>query len=641
MNDFASDPLDGDPVETILDDTSPDYPFEYGDWSEPDPVSPTFPESGAANPRAPALHKAPAEAGAWITRRGYSWGTVAGTPSTVTYAYRASAPAYGTSGSNVAGTFSTFSAAQIAAAQSILDLWSDVANIRFVRVGTGSSGAGAYSNAASILLGDYRDGSDGAAAFAYFPAASATAAGSSAGDLWDNQYWSYNASPAIGNYGWLTLIHELGHAIGLEHPGDYNAAPGVSITYENNAVYFEDSRQYSVMSYFGASNTGGNHGAYYAATPLLDDITAVQRLYGANLLTRTGNTVYGFNSNADRTAYQLTSASDQRVETIYDAGGIDTLDVSGYATNQVISLNAGTFSSTGALTGNLSIALGTVIENAIGGSGNDTFYGNAADNVIDGRGGSDTVVYTGSRAEYLASRDASGLVLADSRAGRDGTDHLLGIEFVQFADQRASASSLGQPALPSAVVAFNDATQGISGTAAMEAAAPGSPGYLDWQFIYSGGDSLAVATSAPNAFIHTGSGNDAIQSGEGSNVLDGGLGSNFLTGGSGTDTFFTDARGSGVVWNTVRNFGAGDAATLWGYAEGVSSWRWDAALAGAPGSQGATLRANIVGGAGRTGDGIDASITFAGLSVAQARNLQFATGTQAAGSYLYLYNPGV
>ena len=62
---------------------------------------------------------------------------------------------------------------------------------------------------------------------------------------------------------------------------------------------------------------------------------------------------------------------------------------------------------------------------------------------------------------------------------------------------------------------------------------------------------------------------------------------------------------------------------------------WDDQIDRAPGSAGATLRANIVGGAGRAGDGIDASVTFAGLSVAQAKALHVSVGTQAAGSYLY------
>ena len=178
----------------------------------------------------------------------------------------------------------------------------------------------------------------------------------------------------------------------------------------------------------------------------------------------------------------------------------------------------------------------------------------------------------------------------------------------------------------------------------MDPAGAGAPGYLDAQYIYAGSDGIALATAVPNVFLHSGSGNDALQVTSGSNVLDGGTGSNFLTGGaasSGTDTFFTDARGGPVVWNTIVNFHAGDAATLWGFTVGVSSYYWETASMGATGAQGATLRANIVGGAGRTGDGVDASITFAGMSVDQAKNLVVTTGRQPAGDYLYVYNQGV
>ena len=190
-------------------------------------------------------------------------------------------------------------------------------------------------------------------------------------------------------------------------------------------------------------------------------------------------------------------------------------------------------------------------------------------------------------------------------------------------------------------VGFVNSTSGASGIAELDDATADGPSYLQNKYIYAGTDNIAFSTQAPNVFIHSGSGMDAIQVTSGQNVLDGGLGSNFETGGTGTDTFFTDARSPGIVWNTVRNFHIGDAATLWGFTAGVSSYRWEADIAGAAGFEGATLRANIVGGAGRNGDGIDASITFTGLSVSQAKALQIVTGTQQAGDYLYIYNPGV
>ncbi len=185
-----------------------------------------------------------------------------------------------------------------------------------------------------------------------------------------------------------------------------------------------------------------------------------------------------------------------------------------------------------------------------------------------------------------------------------------------------------------AVAGYIDSVTGQQGTLPLEVV-PGAPSYLQWRYIWSSPNGVALSASTANVFLHGGAGQDSIQVTSGQNVLDGGAGSNFLTGGTGTDTFFTDARGDAPVWNTLRNFHAGDAATLWGFVPGVSGYYWDDQIDGAPGSTGATLRANIVGGAGRVGDGIDASITFAGLSVAQAKALHVSVGTQAAGSYLY------
>jgi serralysin len=213
------------------------------------------------------------EAADQLTRDGYSWANNWGQAATVSYAYRASAP--GSMPEDTAG-FSRFSTAQINATELALQAWSDVANITFVRVGSGNSGSGAYSNSATILLGNYSSGEEGAAAFTYFPGS--TGYSSFDGDLWVNSTFSYNANPVLNDYGQLVLVHELGHAIGLDHPGDYNAAPDVTITYDTDAAYFEDSMQYTVMSYFIESHTGGDFGVYYPATVMLDDIAAAQQL---------------------------------------------------------------------------------------------------------------------------------------------------------------------------------------------------------------------------------------------------------------------------------------------------------------------------------------------------------------------------
>ena len=166
----------------------------------------------------------------------------------------------------------------------------------------------------------------------------------------------------IGDSNSRKLMHELLHGLGLDHPGPYN---GDSADYESQALFQQDSAQYTVMSYWAASVTGADHelnGTFtYASTPQLYDVAALQYLYGANMTTRTGDTVYGFHSTAGREVFDL-SLHPQAVFTIWDAGGRDTFDLSGYATPSVIDLHDGGFTDAGGLTDNISIAYHARIE---------------------------------------------------------------------------------------------------------------------------------------------------------------------------------------------------------------------------------------------------------------------------------------
>lgn len=180
------------------------------------------------------------------------------------------------------------------------------------------------------------------------------------------------------------LIHETGHALGLSHTGNYNGGYN-----ENRRSHVQDSRAHSVMSYFGASLSGKDHSDALPTSAMMDDISAMQALYGVNRQIRQDDTTYGFNSNSQRDYYTLNSNQDKAVFCIWDGGGNDTLDVSGYRSNQTINLKAGSYSDVGGLRGNVSIARGVVMENAIGGSGDDALIGNDADNWFTGGAGAD------------------------------------------------------------------------------------------------------------------------------------------------------------------------------------------------------------------------------------------------------------
>ena len=91
-----------------------------------------------------------------------------------------------------------------------------------------------------------------------------------------------------------------------------DAAVG-SPNYDHDAEYIEDTRQYSVMSYFSETNTGADFKGYSGAAPMMDDIAALQRLYGADTTAFNGDTTYGFNGNTGRNWYTASAAAAHRM----------------------------------------------------------------------------------------------------------------------------------------------------------------------------------------------------------------------------------------------------------------------------------------------------------------------------------------
>lgn len=289
-------------------------------------------------------------------------------------------------------------------------------------------------------------------AHAYFP---------EDGTIWFNKNQSVLTTPAIGDDGFSTFVHEIGHALGLEHAGNYD---GEGDWTPSN---YRDSTVYTVMSYFGpdwrkgegevawANWTGSNGVLYSPQTPALYDVAAIQKVYGVETNTRVGDTIYGFNSNiagVEKAIFDFT-INKYPIITLFDSGGGDTLDLSGWSTQSVIDLDPGALSSANGMTNNIAIAFSAIIEHAIGGAANDRLTGNHHDNSLMGLGGNDemnggpgidTARYVGPYQDYriIYNKETKIFTVEDNIAARDGRDSVIAAEYFQFADKKIAASEL-------------------------------------------------------------------------------------------------------------------------------------------------------------------------------------------------------
>ncbi len=271
------------------------------------------------------------------------------------------------------------------------------------------------------------------------------------GDTWYNAT-AFNA-PLRSDYAWLTILHEIGHDLGLKHghsTQNVTNQPGVTFP---ALPADRDSLEFSVMTYrgyIGGPTDGGftNETFGYPQSLMMADIAAIQHLYGANFTTASGNTIYSFSATTGEMfidgAGQGAPGANRIFRTIWDGGGVDTYDFGNYATDMQIDLTPGGWSLMSAdqraNLGNDNFARANVfnalqfnndarslIENAIGGTGNDSILGNAAANTLTGGSGNDTL------------RGGDG---ADSLAGGSGADALDGGAGFDFVSYNAATSGV-------------------------------------------------------------------------------------------------------------------------------------------------------------------------------------------------------
>ena len=258
----------------------------------------------------------------------------------------------------------------------------------------------------------------------------------------------------LSSFGFYTYLHELGHALGLYHPGPYS---GGSARYGVDNVFQIDSYHTTVMSYFSQEdNTDTDASMAYPVTPMIADIIAIQMIYGAPNNINLGDTVYGYGSNVQgymQDYFRKWIQNDLLMPppglnrpttfTIYDNGGNDTLDLRTDTNPQIVDLNPGGSSSVFGYVDNVVIARDTGIDNFVGGSANDQIIGNPLANRLEGREGDDKlwgkdgndILIGGSGTDRLQGGEGADVFLFQA-AGGNGLDTVvdfeLGIDIIRI-----------------------------------------------------------------------------------------------------------------------------------------------------------------------------------------------------------------
>lgn len=336
---------------------------------------------------------------------GTKWNDGGGAGVTLTYSFPGAPNAYyppsgyGTGASyGGAGEFAAYKWSSLTTAErngvvAGLQAWHAVAVINFIRVNDSQFVVGDLRFAGSTTLGS------NANAHAYYPGAEPWS-----GDVWFNfnsGFWhGAHSSPIVkGTYDYLTIIHEIGHALGLKHP---------FANYPNILGAAFDNYSFTIMSYQSYANSGSNGADFYPTTPMWYDLIAIQAMYGARPHA-SGNTVYTF------------SASKHYWQTIDDSGGVDTIVYVGGSSSK-IDLNIGHWNDLGLVlhlgaggfhpqSDTVMIGPRSLIEHATGGNGADRIIGNGIANRLIGNDGNDVL---------------SGGAGRDAMNGGQGNDRLTG-----------------------------------------------------------------------------------------------------------------------------------------------------------------------------------------------------------------------